>query len=808
MKYLLKPLALLIYFLIPQTTSAETVVLRSGDHPSFSRLVLQFERDIPDWTIGRTDRGYNLRIIQDGFLADTSEIYRKITRNRLAGIEFDTVNTTLSLNVSCDCHLDAFNFRDGKLVVDIKDGPAPEGSPFENTFIQEQPQTETSTSTPMLSSPSTTDRINTTLRSRPSPPAAILHLPLTTNRTVKTYETPPIELFAAQQIQQATTQNTPPTSDISIDTTTGAMHSERRSETEAVLLRELERAASQGLLDAHLPNIPQEVTPTDVAISTLPELNAEIPADDTLPGHFNITADTSIDQSLIHAIQGVNVIDEHLSCELGEKLDIRTWGDPDNIPKTLTDARMALLDGRDQLDETAAIKLVQSYLYASFGAEAVQVLNLLPDQTYETRALAQIASLSDAYDTVSSGPLASLRNCPNAGAFWAILAIGSIPAQGVDHNAVLEVATSLPPHLRSYFGARLMRSYTRANDLSRVQLLQTAIGRGHEDVSSEVKLAGAMVDLVEGQQNVADETLLDIVHDNTALSLDALQVFLQSALERHTDIAPEIVGNAEALAFEYDGTEEGVKIQFLLARIYSQKHQYARASNALEQLDGQIRPFDMRFAWEEFTEGILTEADDTDFLTLFYRYRESLRAPRISIETRRDLATRLIDLGMETAGRKVLNVDDDFTADDKLLLARAAFLRGNLDEALRLSEGLASPTAAALRHQIYLSMDDLNSAITTARENNLTETIPDLLWRQGQWQDIMEIETLPLHSTAAQIMLDHQEEPLIIAEPVDDLATGQAQLSQSKKEREALDALLMSLSPPEDAITSERSNDL
>lgn len=773
-----------VYFLIamtvvtPRNAVAENVVLRSGEHPGFSRLVLDFEEEVPDWRLGKDPGGYILQIDQQDFTADLSQVFRRISRTHLDNISFSAETRQLSLSVSCDCHVTAFVLQNAKLVVDIKEGTADESSVFETEFIQPV-SPDGSILADLPSDPASSEAGKTEI---PNQPAISLQLPRSTNLHVPNTNLPPLNLSAPEETQAEQMVDATPPLEVEPRPGNSAERNNRREETERVLLRELERAASQGLLDARLPDIPPPPSPNPVPMSTpAPEMPAH--PENTVGAHLNIDADTSIDRGILDALQGAGIIDENLSCSLGENLDIRTWGMPEEITAGLASQRRDLLDARDDLDQSAAISLAQAYLYATFGAEAAHTLNLLSDETDEIRALRQIAALSDNVSPIPDGPLSALQNCPNAGAFWALLTNSVVPAQDVNHDAVIEFAISLPPHLRTLYGSRLIRVYSRSGDSSRAEMLRGAIERTLEYPHPEFTIAQAEIDQSAGRDTAADEVLTDLIEDNTQLSLEALEFFMKSALEQQTPIELAILENAEALAFELHGSDAGIRLRYLLARSYSQQQQFQRAISDLQDLENLVQPYDIKFAWEELAEMLLKTPSDSDFLTSYYLNQRPILQAQLMISTRRSFAERLIALGMSDAGKALLDDKGILTADDRLLFAQAAYLDDEYETALDLLANMNGSEAVELTISSLAARREFDVAAKIAEEQQQTELAAELLWRQGNWAALAETPSSPARQAAANIMLQDRQQDYAAEVLAQDLETAQAFLERSQADR-------------------------
>jgi hypothetical protein len=123
-------LAAIMLVWLATAAGAETIRVSSGEHADFSRLVLAVPTD-SDWRFGRTQAGYELDLGQADARYDLSTVFDLIPRDRLAGIFADPVTGNLQLTLRCTCHAIPFSLDARTLVIDLRDGPAPETSSFE-----------------------------------------------------------------------------------------------------------------------------------------------------------------------------------------------------------------------------------------------------------------------------------------------------------------------------------------------------------------------------------------------------------------------------------------------------------------------------------------------------------------------------------------------------------------------------------------------------------------------------------------------------------------------------------------------------
>ncbi len=101
-------------------SQAETIAIRSGEHPAFSRLVIDFSDNV-DWQEDRVDRQHTLTFAAPDLALETRGVFSKIPRNRLSDLSWRA--QTLTLDLACDCTVRTQRLASGKLVIDVTDTP-------------------------------------------------------------------------------------------------------------------------------------------------------------------------------------------------------------------------------------------------------------------------------------------------------------------------------------------------------------------------------------------------------------------------------------------------------------------------------------------------------------------------------------------------------------------------------------------------------------------------------------------------------------------------------------------------------------
>ncbi|MEJ6396367.1 hypothetical protein [Yoonia sp. 208BN28-4] len=106
----------LVWVCVPTVAFAQ-VTVRTGDHPTFSRIVLTF----PEGSSWSLDTGTNSAIIAftDVSNVDLEGFFDRISRDRV--LDAQTSGASVTLDLACRCDVTAFLWRPDKLVVDVSD---------------------------------------------------------------------------------------------------------------------------------------------------------------------------------------------------------------------------------------------------------------------------------------------------------------------------------------------------------------------------------------------------------------------------------------------------------------------------------------------------------------------------------------------------------------------------------------------------------------------------------------------------------------------------------------------------------------
>ncbi len=422
----------LILALLPGIAAAAPVTVQSGEHVDFSRLVLGFDASA-GWTLGRVPGGYEFRASDGSIAFDTSEVFKLIPHDRIAAVESPSPGV-LRLTVDCACHIDAFELRRSRIVIDVKDGPAPAGDNFEKPLEDG-----------LASAPA------------PTPVPVPVPDPLAGRLADAVAPKNPVPLDLPDMLP-------PPDANFDIARAT------RTRAFEDAVLQEMARAGAQGLVipaeDRSLKSAqaPAEAQPEPAAPPAEPAAAAqpaETPPSDA--GHVKI--ETAVDRDALGAGTAPVTADGG-ACPPPSLIDITAWGHMTGGLPDIAQAREGLVGEFDAVDPDRALSLARTYIWLGFGAEAKTLLSYVAADNPARPVVGAMAEIVDHEGSTPVGmALDGFESCDSSAALWAVLAGAPlVHGQAVDARAVVRALNELPDQLQRLLGPRLVAAFTAIDD--------------------------------------------------------------------------------------------------------------------------------------------------------------------------------------------------------------------------------------------------------------------------------------------------------------------------------------------------------
>jgi hypothetical protein len=764
----MKALLILAALVIPGFASAQTARVKAGDHPGFTRLVV----DLParaDWQLGRTPGGYELRLAGGAVPYDLTKVFRVITKDRLSSVWADPETGNLQIGVACACHAVPFALRPDIIVIDLRDGP-PEGDPPFELGLDGRPQ-------PML-----TARVVPPLRPRPAPdrpdlPGDSAILPATIRPTPR-QATPDENAAAGSGTAPAPfppgmvpqVQNSAPAVPFGLsreETPPPGVQSLRLE-----LLQELGRAATAGVIDVDDPSFPADQ-----------------------PGSRMIGPDTEATAHMaIEGIPGieaapVNTGDPALTpdggaCLPDSDLDIAAWGDDRPFVVQMTEARSTLVGEFDRPDPEALARLVRLNLFFGFGAEARNVLAGFGTDFPEAPLWTAMAHILDDQAAPSGSPFAGQIDCTGSVALWATLAEPVLkPGQGPDAKSVALAFSSLPLHLRRHLGAPLAEKMLSIGDISTAQMIRDAIWRAPGAAGPAAEILEAQLDRERGNLQDAAERLGTLRESGGPGARLALLDLVDTQLEMGQSVDEATIVELGAHLHETQGTE----LQAPLVRAEMLALASTGDFDAAFSRSPRADAADVEGLWAM----LAGKGQDSALLTHAVLPQDS-PVPPLDNALRKSIADRLLGLGFaDEALRWLPDATDASTAES---LARAELRRGDARTALRGIAGLDGPEISRLRAEALEKLGDQAAAARAFAEAGDPAAEAAALWRAQDWAASADLGSDAVRAALQQLSPDR---PVLPPDGNAPLAHGRALLEDSAKTRDAILSLLDATPAPE-----------
>ncbi len=734
---------------------AEPIVVRSGEHETFTRIVLP----LPDGAVWQlqNEPGNSQLIFEnydDGF--DLSVAFEIIPRTRLTALLAQ--DSLLELQLACDCPVTAFVEQDEFLVIDISDGAE---LPVAEPLPAEPPREVATTS-------------------------------------------PPVSEFSYGQLlwrrEGAEPDVQVPADQAVADSPVKPLHEGQISEPDLVLetqtrlLEAFADAASRGVLDPVQPI--QDADPEPEIVE--PELeifdsSAQLP-DAALSAAGNIRVTNSKDVPQDNAIADIAL--SGAICLDPKRVDVGSWSSEQPFNSQLGILHREIYDEIGRVRTKKVVELTKFYLHYGFGAEARQTLALVPDLMLRFPELIDLASILEYGFAKNPRSLHQFADCNSDVSLWGFLAAQDFPKDNaVDTMAVLRALQNLPSHLRYVFGPIVSEKLLERGEVESANLALRSFGSLLENEGKPPKIAVAEAKLLTGADKEAQAVLDEIIKEDTPDAPDALIKLIQKLVDDDQPIPADIALLAESYSFELQNTE--LRDSMLRASVLAstQSGQFDKSFAALEKQEYSFDEGTRRELASHLFTKISTETNDADFVSVYFNRFLPLKQ-FVNDDVQLALAQRLLEMGFtDEADQVSKSVSNDFTSDElRVLRARVLLQQRQYQDSLSELEGLEGANTAELRAEILERLGENEEAARLFDSADLPERAASSLWLANNWSDLVD-ENTPVFGAISEITND---EPAPISVNDRMLANAVAALSKSAEVRDALEQALQVLEVTEE----------
>lgn len=745
--------------------AAEPILVRSGEHEDFSRLVVMTPAGA-EWELDREAGGYRLTLALEEaeFLLD--QVFRFIPRSRVQEIVPSKRPAGLLFKTAASISATAFQLDGGGIVLDFGEGPA---------VAERAPEMRGA--------------------------SEILEPP---KEQVRTYPRVPINtlfFFDFSGVDTALAAAVSPAPSIlrDIPKAEGA----RIHEAEKGLIEQLGRAAAQGLL--HVP-LHRSSEPGEAASSPIGE--RPDPASRNLgevTDHLAIRSQTAIDRDAggksgrsMSGLAGDG-------CPSEDTFDVASWIDETPASVQISAGRRDLFGEFDRAAPEDVLRLARTYIAFGFGAEARELVESFDLSGQDALAIGLMADVLSDRTPIAPFEVAQFANCDGAAALWAVLATSGDVPPPINLAALKRTYSALPAHFRGFIGERLVNRLIELGEDEAADSILASLERASPLERGAPEMMAAQIQLASGQVEDAILRLEHVAGKDIYQSPRALALAIEQKVAHHEVVEPHLTETAAALAFELQADPLGAPLQ--------------RAS-ALGL--GSVGAFDAAFeaagALSDFLDGggLLdpTLADlfqmvarielDPLFLKAYFRERQRIPQDGLTAETRLFLAERLVGLGFPRAAREALDQGTRALARGRRVLARAALSERDGPAALAYLSGLEGDAEDRLRAGAFMLVADYPAAMALYHRLGAQDQARQAAWLAGSWGDVFqsgrEEEKAFLRAFEVAEGAPHSASPDAsdqggVATASGTLSRAQSLLESSAAEREALDRLLRVLEP-------------
>lgn len=549
-----------------------------------------------------------------------------------------------------------------------------------------------------------------------------------------------------------------------------AVREERAVATaEQILIRQIERAAGQGLVELSDPAAPampeapeagERVAETGPLPRSVAHPPAETPATDPialLSDHDHIEAVTVFDRDGRAARAAAAGAPED-ACLADDRLDIEAWAGPAPFPTQEAGLRRRLVGEFDAPDPAVVAELARLYVRFGFGAEARALLAAFgPPAPGDAGLLVDMSHVVEGLPAAADGPLAYRGACPGRYGLW--LALGGRAPLFHDpaHFATVRAAfEELPPDLRGLLGPDLVVRLVDAGRPGEARVILDVTIRAGGGETPAIRLASARLAAVETDPASALPLLADLAGSDAPVATEALARLTGLALAERLPVPDTTLTDLRTAALANRGTPAEATFRTLVVRALAQRGALAEA--VAEARAGMA---DLPDAAPEFAALIVASvAEANPAITGGAAYAETaLGAEDVLAQTpprdaaRRTVARTLLSLGLADAAiglvAPAVALDDPAA---RLIAADASVRLADPAAALALLGDLDGADAGLIRARALALQGDNAGAQAALAAAGLDAEAARLAWAAGDWAGTLATAPDPDRTALAAYM--------------------------------------------------------
>lgn len=686
----------LLCCLLTGFASANPIVVRSGNHDGFTRLVMQLPPEV-QWEVSSVPGRQTLSFLgyEGGF--DISRVFDFIPRDYLK--EIAAYPSKLELELACNCETEFFIEKGSFLVVDIIDGP-----PLSVNVLR-------------------TGVAHT--RVRPQSNFAFGEL-LWQNRNGDEDQV----LVARKEQDVEPNSGNPNAAGLSPQEADTVKATHRR------LLKSVADATSRGIVEPSTPRLDA------VKKSAVPERQPQIfdssdQTDSTIRNevsHLRVTNS----RDLPEYVEDVDLMSSGVVCAEADAVNVPSWGGASDFHQQVSTLRRSLYSEIGRLDENIAVDLARTYVFFGFGAEAKETLRLSENLVFEHPALMDLADIVDFGFAGNPRFVHKYSDCDSDLALWSILAAKTFANDQIaNDNAALRALAKLPSHLRDFLAPILSQRFAKMGKTDAASIALRRLNLDERESVPNAELAKAHIENSSGNTASATKILSDLSNTNSIESPEALILYVENKRTNLAPIEANVALLTDAYAFELQDSPLGYElfrtnvVASALSGQFEKAFEIIRTSLSDQSVEDKGELQSTVFA------ALGENASDVEFLDIvFEHFPDNSNAMQLSSVLA--VAKRMQSLGFANDAAKMLvDIDDNYKdLETKLLEAEVYLDLKKPDKTLEILHTISGRDADVIRAQALLRIGENARAFQLFQAANMSETAKRAAWLADEWVEL------------------------------------------------------------------------
>ena len=745
-------LALCAVFLATEATAQSSRLVRSGEHSTYSRLVIPMAEAQP-WEMRTTGRRTELIVPGWEGEFDISTVFDRIPKTRILSLNSKTEDgdTRLLMSLGCACEVKA-SISGQYVVIDVVEAE----TEFED-FNAGSRQASRDPDTTRAEADALANAEDIAADDQPDLAA----------------ENPPAEDLAG-----AVDGRDPALAEGEMAEVARPVPA-TREETDPIadrLIKQLEAAAKQGIVELQKPKEPAPIAPEPEPepemVEAPPGLEAEERNLDSLEdfakrfqdrlsedgmetvGSVRVTAPKgSITKSGgNHETAVAEKPEDPANCLPDEALDAERWVGDEPYIDQLNALRANLIGEFDKPDPYAVRDLARFYIGIGFGIEARALLQDLEVELDDRDILMELAAAAEGAPHVPGGAFHQATGCPGLTAMWRTIVIDQGEDQPVQNGLdIVEDFADLPVEIRRQFGPRLVGSFINRDQMEEANLAFSVLDRAPGHHGAEHEMMRARLLHLDGRLDEAEVIYVDLYAQGAENAPEALVRLANLYFETGRPIPAEMMIDLETEATKYRYEAIGPELRLVEIRA---KAGSRHMSDALDIVKAQLgTDAESDGAYMAAADRILraTQASDIGsgtYASTIFTHSDLVVHPDIRTETQHHVASELVGIGLpEPALGILIRPLEEGYVDADLTAATAHMAMDNPDAALAALKG-SSPEHKAARGRALASLGRHGDAFAAVRGAGAAADTAMFAWRAGEWQFAAAAEAEPIQSFA------------------------------------------------------------